>query len=163
MCMCNRLNVLTCWSVVICKDMPWANPEGGGAGSPPPPSPEKSQKYRVSYQYWSGSPEQSQSYQASIQCWAIISPPAKRHLNGISLVGRWWPINSVFGSCITSTKKKKEKKKRYQIWIPSDKTFWLRACMHVSTCRSVNAGKLAKYITQKVRAQTKVYKWFKSK
>ena len=22
---------------------------------------------------------------------AIISPPAKRHLNGVSLAGRWWP------------------------------------------------------------------------
>ena len=25
---------------------------------------------------------------ASMQCWAIISPPAKRHLNGIWLAGR---------------------------------------------------------------------------
>ena len=23
--------------------------------------------------------------------WAIIGPPAKRHLNGVSLAGRWWP------------------------------------------------------------------------
>ena len=23
--------------------------------------------------------------------WAIISPPAKRHINGVSLAGRWWP------------------------------------------------------------------------
>ena len=23
--------------------------------------------------------------------WAIIGPPAKRHLNGVSLTGRWWP------------------------------------------------------------------------
>ena len=22
--------------------------------------------------------------------WAIIVPPAKRHLNGVSLAGRWW-------------------------------------------------------------------------
>ena len=28
---------------------------------------------------------------ASIQGWAIIGPPVKRHLNGISLVGQWWP------------------------------------------------------------------------
>ena len=50
---------------------------GGGRGSgPPPPPPEKSQKIRVSKQYWSRSPEKSQSYQASIQCWAIIDPPA---------------------------------------------------------------------------------------
>ena len=49
-----------------------------GRGRGPDP-PEKSQKYRVSLQYWSGSPEKSQSYQASIQCWAIICPPAKHH------------------------------------------------------------------------------------
>ena len=58
------------------------------------PPPEKSQKYRVSWQYWSVSSEKSQSYQASIQCWANISTPAKQHLNGVSLVGRWWPAYS---------------------------------------------------------------------
>ena len=58
-----------------------------GSGPPPPPL-RKSQKIRVSKQYWSRSPEKSQSYQASIQCWAIISPPAKRHLNGVSLAGQ---------------------------------------------------------------------------
>ena len=31
---------------------------------------------------------------------AINSPPAKRHLNGVSLVGRWWPnIECWIGSC----------------------------------------------------------------
>ena len=50
--------------------------ERGDRGSGPPPPPEKSQKIRVSKQYWSGSPAKSQSYQASIQCWAIIGPPA---------------------------------------------------------------------------------------
>ena len=45
---------------------PWADPDGGtGVGTPPPP--EKSQRYRVSLQNWSGSPEKSQIYQASIQ------------------------------------------------------------------------------------------------
>ena len=48
----------------------------------------KTQKYRLSKQYWSGSPEKSQSYQASIQCWAIIGTPAKRHLIGVSLEDR---------------------------------------------------------------------------
>ena len=39
-------------------------------------------------------PWKSQSYQASIQCWAITSTPANRHLNGVSLAGRWWPAYS---------------------------------------------------------------------
>ena len=64
---------------------PCADPEGGRGGSRPP---EKSQKYRVSKQFWSGPPGKSQNYDASIQCWAIIDPPAKRHLNGVSLAGR---------------------------------------------------------------------------
>ena len=34
-------------------------------------------------------PLESHSYQASIQSWAIISLPAKGHLNGVSMVGRW--------------------------------------------------------------------------
>ena len=67
---------------------------GGDGGSGPPPPVKKSQKYRVSKQYWFGSPEKSQSFQASIQCWANIGTPARRHLNGVSLVGRWWPAYS---------------------------------------------------------------------
>ena len=43
--------------------------QSGGQGSG---LPGKSQKIRVSKQYWSRSPEKSQSYKASIQCWAII-------------------------------------------------------------------------------------------
>ena len=39
-------------------------------------------------------PLKSHSYQSRIQCWDTISPLAKRHLNGVSLAGRWWPSNS---------------------------------------------------------------------
>ena len=63
----------------------YARIERGGQGVQTPP--EKSQKYRVSSQYWSGSPEKSQSYQANIHCWAIIAPQAKRHFNGVLLAG----------------------------------------------------------------------------
>ena len=31
------------------------------------------------------------SYPANIQCWTVICPPAKRHVNGVSLSSRWWP------------------------------------------------------------------------
>ena len=66
----------------------------------------KNHKNRVSLKYWSGSPEKSQSYQVSIYSWAIIGPPAKRHLNGVSLAGGWWPIFSDVGSYIPSFLKK---------------------------------------------------------
>ena len=65
--------------------------------------PEESQKYRVSYQYWSGPPEKSQSYQASIQCWAIIDPPAKRHLMAFRLRADDGLL--LFGSPYSSSKK----------------------------------------------------------
>ena len=62
---------------------------GRVTGGPDPP--EKSQKIRVSKQYWSGSPEKSQSYQDSIQCWAIIGPPAKRRFAGGPMMTRlYW-------------------------------------------------------------------------
>ena len=50
--------------------------EGQGARTPP----EKSQNYRVSYQYLSGSPEKSLSYQARRQCWG---PSSARQRNAI--------------------------------------------------------------------------------
>ena len=56
----------------------------GGQGVRIPP--EKSQKYWISLQYWSGSLEKSQSYQASIQCWAIIDLPEKHHLS-LAIIG----------------------------------------------------------------------------
>ena len=69
----------------------WVDPEWGTGGQDPP---EKSPKNRVSWQYWSRSPEKSQNHQASIRCWAIISMPAKCHLNGILLAGPCQPSNS---------------------------------------------------------------------
>ena len=68
--------------------LPCADPEGGG------PAPEKSQNYRISLQYWSGSLEKPQSYEGSIQCWAIIGTPAKL------------PLIVVFGSFLPSSTKK---------------------------------------------------------
>ena len=70
------------------KGYAWVDPEAGTEG---PDHPVKLRSYRVPQQYWSGSCGKSQSYQANSQCWAIISPPAKRHLNGVSLVDWWLP------------------------------------------------------------------------
>ena len=42
-------------------------------------------------------------------------PLAKRH--------SWWNLDPLSSHQLT-----KKKKKRYQMWTPSDKTFWIRAC-----------------------------------
>ena len=57
-----------------------------GSGLPPPP-PEKLQNIGFLNHTGPDPLKESQIYQSSIQCWAIIGPPAKRHLNGISLAG----------------------------------------------------------------------------
>ena len=51
--------------------------------------------------------------------------------NGVSLAGRRWSILTVFGSSIPSS----TKKKRYQIWTPSDK---LSGSAHVNVHLSVH-------------------------
>ena len=70
----------------------------GGTGGPVPP--EKSQKYRVSLQYWSESPAKSQSYQAA-------GGPMMAHFSSI------WILSPLI---------KKLKLCR------SGKTFWVHAC-----------------------------------
>ena len=65
----------------------------------------------------------------NVLCWAIIGPPAKRHLHGVSLAGRQWLAFN--GICILSPSKK-ERKKHWQSWTPSDKTFLIRACENIS-------------------------------
>ena len=106
-----------------------ADPEGRTGGQDPP---EKSQIYRVSYQYWTGSPVKPQSYQASIQWWATIGPPEKRHLNGVSLAGRWWPAYSgiLILSPLINLKKKNGKKNLVTVGPSLKKTFWIRAWIH---------------------------------
>ena len=46
-----------------------------------------------------------------MQCSNIIDMPAKRHLNGVSLAGRWWPaFSGILSSLFSSTKEKKKEK-----------------------------------------------------
>ena len=77
----------------------------GRTGGPDPP--EKSQKYTVYLQYWSGCPENSESYQVSIQCLAIFDMRAKHHLYGVSLAGHSWakngPLFVIFGFFLPSS------------------------------------------------------------
>ena len=64
----------------------------GGQGVQTPP--EKSQNIGFLSNFFLDPLKKSQRYQANIQCWVIISMPAKRHLNGVSLTGRCWPAYS---------------------------------------------------------------------
>ena len=97
--------------------MQWADPEGGQrVRTPPPPPPPENLKIHRNIGFPSNidpDPLKSQSYQASIQWWAIDTP-AKRHFKGVSLMGRWWSILVEFRSSLTT---------------PSDKMFWIHACM----------------------------------
>ena len=51
----------------------------GGTGGPDPLPPEKSQKYRVSWQYWSGSPENHKATKPVFD----VGPPSARQRNAI--------------------------------------------------------------------------------
>ena len=54
----------------------------GGTGGPDL-HPEKSQKYRVSLQFWSRFPKNNNATEPTFNV-----GPAKRHLKGVSLAGR---------------------------------------------------------------------------
>ena len=69
------------------------------------------------------------SYQASIRCLAIIGTPAKRHLMAFRWRADNGPLIVVLGSSLPSSTNKTKKRKRWQNWTPSDKTFWIRAWM----------------------------------
>ena len=73
-------------------------------------------------------PDPLKNHKATIQCRAIIGTPAKRHLNGVSLVNRRWPAYSDILILPPLIKLKKKIKKTLNIVSPSDKTFWIRSC-----------------------------------
>ena len=67
-----------------------------------PNTPEKSQKYRISWQNsWTGSLEiRKSTKQASIQRWAIMDTPAKRHLKAFRWRADDGPLLVIFGSSL---------------------------------------------------------------
>ena len=67
---------------------------GGDRGSwgPDPPPPEKSQKYRVSLQYWSPSPK---IHKATKQAFNV-GPSSAPQRNAISMAFRWWADDDPF-------------------------------------------------------------------
>ena len=117
----------------------YADPEGGDRGSGPPP-PLKNHKNIGFLRNTGPGLLKSQGYQASIQCWAIIGPPGKCHLNGVSLAGRWWSANS--GILILPLLIKLKKMDP-----PSDKTFWIRAWPASLRIRKSNLHILLQYST----------------
>ena len=74
---------------------PCTDPEvGTGGPDTAPPTPEKSQN--IGFLSNTG-PDPLKNHKATkpaFQFWALIGTPAKRHLNGVSLAGRWWPADS---------------------------------------------------------------------
>ena len=73
-----------------------------------------------------------QSCQASIQCWSTNGSLAKCHLMAFRWLGDGGPLIVVFGSYLPSPNKKSpppQKKKVVRVRPPSDKTFWIRACL----------------------------------
>ena len=100
---------------------------GGDRGSRSPP-PWKITTIYGSLAILVRIPLKLQSYQSSIQCWAIIGAQAKRHLNGVSLAGRWWPANSGVWIFPPLIKQKKKNVKVGPLWQNFlDPRMWLLA------------------------------------
>ena len=70
---------------------------------------------------------------------AIIGPAAKRHLNGVSLAGCWWPnIESLLGSCVILQGIRTSMAKKPYIFViirgwgavrtPCPPPLWIRTC-----------------------------------
>ena len=93
----------------------------GTKGRTLPPPPKNHKKYRVPSNSGPDPLKKYKSEQASIQFRAIIGTPAKRHLNGVSLAGLWWPDYSGIRTDRLSHLKKRNK--TCQSWIPSEKNF----------------------------------------
>ena len=71
---------------------------GGGGGRGSEPQPEKLKKNIGFLSNTGPDPLKITKLLSQLQCWVIIGTPAKRHSNGVSLVGRfkWYldpPIN----------------------------------------------------------------------
>ena len=102
-----------------CADPDW----GAGQGVRPPP-PGKSQKYRVSEQYLSGSPEKitklpTQHSMLGHHRHASETPYKWRFAGGPMMSRLQWYLDP------TSPR---QLKNRCQMCTPSDKPFWIRAC-----------------------------------
>ena len=113
----NFITILFC---KICSSLAMGGSRGGDRGSGPPLKNHK----HLGFPSNTG-PDPLKSYQARIQCRVINGMTTKRHLNGILLAGRWWPALSGIWIISPLLNLKKQRKS----WTPSDKSFWIRACL----------------------------------
>ena len=93
---------------------------GGGGGQesgPPPPKKKNHKKYRVSWQYWSGSPENHNATKPAFN----VGPSSAHQQNAISMAFRWRVNDS---RLIVYSQLKKPTPKLD----PFDKTFLILAC-----------------------------------
>ena len=111
----------------LANDREWCS-DPGETGVPPLWKPQ-SCKFPLEYLYGPTSliPWTITQLPSQIQCRAIISPPAKRHLKGVSQVGPWWPVFITMYCCCFIGILVPLKQKIW-IWIPPiHETFWIRA------------------------------------
>ena len=112
------------------RTLPMGRSRGGTGGPTPSPPLEKSQKYRVSLKYWSGSPEKTQSYPRQHSMLVHHLPASKMPFQ--------WRLAG--GPMMAQLKRyldllsPHQLKKSYQIWTLSDRTFWIRGMLiHCAT------------------------------
>ena len=99
--------------------------EGWIGGPDPPPPPMKHHK---NIGFPSNDPDTLKLTKLPSQHSVVtIDMPAKRHFKGVSLIGRWWSILVAFWSSLTT---------------PSDKMFWIRACMQCVCTGSIEMDDL---------------------
>ena len=107
--------------------------QGGGGGSDPPPPPTENHK-NIGFLCNNGL-DPLKNHKATKPAFNV-GPSSARQRNTIKMVFRWraddGPIKAVFGSFILPSTKKKSTIKLYQIWTPSDKTFWIPAWSRIS-------------------------------
>ena len=89
--------------------MPWADPEGG-QGPPPPLKNHKNIGFPSNIDPDPQKVTTLPSQHSMVGHWHTT----KHHFKGVLLMGWWWSILVAFRSSLTS---------------PSDKMFWIRACM----------------------------------
>ena len=100
---------------------------GGGQGVQTPPPPQKNHK-NIGFLCNTG-PDHPKNHKATKAAFNV-GPSSARQRNAILMAFRWRADDgifvAVFRSCIPSSTKIVINK-GYQMWTPSDKTFWIRA------------------------------------